>query len=114
MDSKLVKGLKPKFQPFVVLLSDDLPEDALGPRNGPMGCIMPLIAQVIVNGKTCFTRKGAHQCGINPGLGFGDGFSNKESMEFQATFLSNGADSAKDKETYLKKCLQKEKDTIKI
>ena len=104
MDFNIVKELDGKFDPIVLIKSDERPDDAIIPKDGRGGCIMAFISQTIAKRKTtAFGRENITCGGVATGMGWGDGFDSPEAMEFQATFLSMGQDSAKDKEDYLKK-----------
>ncbi len=104
MQSNIARELDGKFKPIVLIKTDDKPENAIGPKAGRGGCVMSFVAQTIAKRKiTVFGRENATCGGIYPGFGWGSGFENEEAIDFQATFLSCGADSAKDKDEYLKK-----------
>lgn len=103
MESYIASRLNGKFKPIVLIKTDEKPEDAIGPKSGRGGCVMAFIAQTIAKRKTTvFGRENATCGGIYPGFGWGDGFKTEADKEFQATFLSCGVDSAKDKEEYIK------------
>lgn len=112
MESNIAKELGCKFNPIVLIKTDKKDETALGPKSTKGGCAMPFMAQTIAKRKTTiFGRENASCGGIKPGFGWGDGFKSKGDLEFQATFLSFGVDSAKDKENYLKSLENKPKST---
>lgn len=73
MESKIVNLIGLKTRPVVIEWTDDAPEDAVQFRPGRWGCVMGLMAQVAMQGRTAlFARDtfGCHGGGI--GLGFGD------------------------------------------
>ena len=86
MEFNIVKELNGQFDPIVLIKSDEKPDDALAPKAGRGGCVMSLVAQAIAKRKV---------------TGWGTGFKTDEDREFQATFLSLGTESAKDKEAFL-------------
>lgn len=104
MQFNIVKELDADFNPIVLIKSDEKPEDALSPKAGKGGCVMAFVSQTIAKRKTtAFGRENITCGGVATGLGWGNGFKTPEDMEFQATFLSMGQDSAKNREEYLKK-----------
>ena len=104
MKSRIASYLNGKFDPIVLIKTDEKPDDIKGPKAGRGGCVMSFIAQCIAKRKSfVFGRENATCGGIWSGFGWGDGFDSEEAKEFQATFLSCGADSAKNKEEFLKK-----------
>ena len=104
MEFNIVKELNGKYNPIVLIKTDEKPQDATMPKPGRGGCVMAFISQTIAKRKTTsFGRENITCGGIATGMGWGDGFNSPEDMEFQATFLSMGQDSAKDKDAYLKK-----------
>ena len=115
MEFNIVKELNGKFDPIVLIKSDEKPEDAIAPKAGRGGCVMAFVAQTIAKRKmTAFGRENITCGGIATGMGWGDGFNSPEDMEFQATFLSMGEDSAKDKEEYLKKLENRPKNVAEM
>ena len=103
MESYIAKNLESKFKPIVLLKTDDIPEGAIGPKSNRGGCVMSFVAQTIAKRKTSFYKREDVKCGgIFPGFGWGDGFESEQAKDFQATFLSCGADSAKDRDDFLK------------
>ena len=101
MKSNISKELKMKFPPIVLLKSDEKPENAIGPKTGKGGCVMSFVAQTIAKRKTTYFGREHITCGgINVGFGWGSGFENEEMMDFQATFLSCGVESAPNPEAY--------------
>ena len=99
MQSNISEKLKMKFPPIVLLKSDNAPENYIGPKKG--GCVMSFIAQTISKRTTsCFSRKDVSCGGLPVAFGWGSGFQNDAMMDFQATFLSCGVESAPDKESY--------------
>ena len=101
MHSNIVSEMDFKFPPIVLIKSDTKPEDAVAPKEGKGGCVMSFVAQTISKRKTtCFGRENITCGGISVGFGWGSGFENEHMMDFQATFLSCGVDSAPDKEMY--------------
>lgn len=104
MKSKIANYLNGKFDPVVLIKTNEKPDDIKGPKAGRGGCVMSFVAQCIAKRKAfVFGRENATCGGIWPGFGWGTGFDSDEAKEFQATFLSCGVDSARDKEKYLKK-----------
>ena len=101
MESYISNELNLRFPPIVLLKSDERPEDAKGPKPGKGGCVMSFVAQTIAKRvTTCFGRENISCGGIATGFGWGDGFSTPEDMDFQATFLSCGLESAPNKKSY--------------
>ena len=101
MESYISNELNLRFPPIVLLKSDERPEDAKGPKPGKGGCVMSFVAQTIAKRvTTCFGRENISCGGIATGFGWGDGFSTSEDMDFQATFLSCGLESAPNKKSY--------------
>lgn len=112
MESNIAKELGCEFNPIVLIKLDKKDESAFGPKSSKGGCVMPFVAQTIANRKTTiFGRENVSCGGIWPGFGWGDGFKSEKDLEFQATFLSFGKDSARNKETYLKSLKDKPKPT---
>ena len=104
MESNIAKELKGQFDPIVLIKTDERPEDALGPKPGRGGCVMSFIAQTIAKRKTTvFGRENITCGGVSTGFGWGTGFKTDADREFQATFLSLGLESAKDKDAFLER-----------
>ena len=104
MESYIAQKLNGRFKPIVLLKTDEIPDNAIGPKSGRGGCVMSFVAQTIAKRKTTFYKRENARCGgIFPGFGWGDGFENEDAKDFQATFLSCGVDSARDKEDFIKK-----------
>ena len=104
MQSKISQGLDMRFPPIVLLKSDEKPEDAIGPKGNKGGCVMSFVAQTIAKRKTTYFGREHITCGgIASGFGWGSGLANEDAVDFQASFLSLGIDSAPDKEEYLKR-----------
>ena len=104
MESYISNELGLRFPPIVLLKSDEKPSDAKGPKEGRGGCVMSFVAQTIAKrNTTCFGRENITCGGIATGFGWGDGFSSQEDMDFQATFLSCGLESAPDRKAYQKR-----------
>ena len=115
MKSNIANYLNGKFDPIVLIKTDEKPSDIKGPKAGRGGCVMSFIAQTIAKRKPfVFGRENATCGGIWSGFGWGDGFDSEEAKEFQATFLSKGVDSAKNKEEYLKKLESRPKHVKKM
>lgn len=115
MEFNIVNKLNGKFDPIVLIKTDEKPVDATIPKPGKGGCVMPFVSQTIAKRKiTAFGRENISCGGIATGMGWGDGFDSPEAMEFQATFLSLGQDSAKNKEEYLKKLEDKPKNVAEM
>lgn len=101
MQSKISQELNMKFPPIALIKSDEKPEDAIGPKGEKGGCVMSFVAQTIAKRKTTYFGREHISCGgINVGFGWGSGFANEDMIDFQATFLSLGVDSAPDREAY--------------
>ena len=101
MKSNIVEEMNFKFPPIVLIKSDSKPDDAISPKEGKGGCVMSFVAQTIAKRKTtCFGRENITCGGISVGFGWGSGFQNEEMMDFQASFLSCGVESAPDREVY--------------
>lgn len=104
MDSNIAKEMDFKFPPIVLMKIDTKPENAISPKPNKGGCVMSFVAQTIAKRKTtCFGRENITCGGISSGFGWGNGFKDEDAMDFQATFLSCGVESAPDKEAYEKK-----------
>lgn len=104
MKSSISEELEMKFPPIVLIKSDAKPEDAVSPKSGKGGCAMSFIAQTIAKRKTtCFGRENVTCGGVSAGFGWGDGFIDEDAIDFQASFLSCGAESAPDREEYIEK-----------
>lgn len=115
MDFNIVKELNGEFDPIVLIKADEKPEDALSPKAGRGGCVMSLVAQTISKRRiTAFGRENITCGGVSSGFGWGTGFSDDKSREFQATFLSLGLESAKDEEYFLKRLEQLPEPTQKM
>ena len=92
MKSKIANYLNGKFDPIVLIKTNEKPDDIKGPKAGRGGCVMSFVAQCIAKRKAfVFGRENGTCGGIWPGFGWGDGFATEE------------ADSAKDRDEYLKK-----------
>ena len=101
MESNISNELGLKFPPIVLLKSDEKPDDAKGPKSGKGGCVMSFVAQTIAKRTTtCFGRENITCGGISAGFGWGSGLPTEDDVDFQATFLSCGLESAPDKESY--------------
>ena len=104
MEFNIVKELNGQFDPIVLIKTDEKPEDALAPKPGRGGCVMSFVAQSIAKRKvTAFGRENITCGGVSAGFGWGTGFKTDKDKEFQATFLSLGLDSAKDKDAFLER-----------
>lgn len=102
MISNISEELNPKFKPVVLIKSDEKPSNAVGPESLVGGCAMAYFAKAVVERKTTFFGHEYSTCaGISSGLGWIEEL-NELALDFQATFLSLGIDSAKNKENYLK------------
>ena len=65
---------------------------------------MSFVAQTIAKRKTTYFGRENITCGgIASGFGWGSGLADEEAIDFQASFLSCGLDSAPNKEEYLDK-----------
>lgn len=104
MESYISNSMGMRFPPIVLLKSDTKPDDAIGPKPGKGGCVMSFVAQCIAKRKTTYFGRENITCGgVSVGFGWGDGFADEDAMDFQATFLSCGIESAPDKEAYQKR-----------
>lgn len=110
MESNISKGLNMRFPPIVLLKSNTQPDNAIGPKKG--GCVMSFIAQTIAKRKTSYFGRENITCGgIASGFGWGSGLVDDAAIDFQASFLSCGVDSAPDKEEYLNRLSRMAKPT---
>lgn len=101
MESNISNELGLRFPPVVLLKSDEKPEDAKGPKGGKGGCVMSFVAQTIAKRVTTYFGRENISCGgISSGFGWGSGFSSDEDVDFQASFLSCGLESAPDRDAY--------------
>ena len=104
MEFNIVKELNGQFDPIVLIKTDEKPEDALAPKAGRGGCVMSFVAQTIAKRKTtAFGRENITCGGVSAGFGWGTGFKTDADREFQATFLSLGLESARDKDAFLER-----------
>ena len=104
MGFNIVKELNGQFGPIVLIRTNEKPDDALAPKAGRGGCVMSLVAQTIAKRKiTAFGRENITCGGVSAGFGWGTGFKTDEDREFQATFLSLGLESARDKDAFLER-----------
>lgn len=104
MQSNIANEMNLKFQPIVLTKSNTKPEDAIGPKAGKGGCVMSFIAQTIAKRKTtCFGRENITCGGVSSAFGWGDGFEDESKLDFQATFLACGVESAPNREEYEEK-----------
>lgn len=104
MGFNIVKELNGQFDPIVLIRTDEKPTDALMPKAGRGGCVMSFVAQTIAKRKiTAFGRENITCGGVSAGFGWGTGFKTDADREFQATFLSLGLESAKDKGAFLER-----------
>ena len=79
-------------------------EGAIGPKTEKGGCVMSFVAQTIAKRKTTYFGREHITCGgISVGFGWGSGMANEDAIDFQATFLSLGVDSAPNREEYEKR-----------
>jgi len=104
MISNIAKEMNFKFPPIVLIKSDTKPERAVAPKKGKGGCVMSFVAQTIAKRKvTCFGKENITCGGIASGFGWGSGLADEDAVDFQATFLSCGIESAPDKDSYKKR-----------
>lgn len=102
MLSNISQKLEMEFPPIVLIKTDTKPENAVGPKTGKGGCVMSFVAQTIAKRKTTYFGRENITCGgISSGFGWGSGLADEEAIDFQASFLSLGIESAPDKEEYL-------------
>ena len=115
MQSNIAKEMDFRFPPIVLIKSNTKPEDAIGPKEGKGGCVMSFIAQTIAKRKvSCFDRVNITCGGLATGFGWGDGFRDEDALDFQATFLSCGVESAPDREEYETKLSYMKKHTAEM
>ena len=104
MQSNISKKLEMEFPPIVMIITNTKPKNAIGPKIGKGGCVMSFVAQSIAKRKiTYFGREHIRCGGIVSGFGWGSGLADEDAIDFQASFLSCGVDSAPNKEDYLDK-----------
>lgn len=104
MQSNIAKEMYFKFPPIVLIKSNTKPEDAVGPKAGKGGCVMSFVAQTIAKRKTtCFGRENITCGGVSSGFGWGTGFKDEDALDFQATFLSCGVESAPNRKQFEEK-----------
>lgn len=114
MQSNISEKLDMKFPPIALLKSDEKPEDAVGPKKGG-GCVMSFVAQTIAKRKTTFFGRENITCGgISVGFGWGSGLADEDAVDFQASFLSCGVDSAPDREAYEERLSHMPKNTSEM
>jgi len=107
VDSLIDKELKGKFRPIALLRSEERPQEALQPKAGQRGCIMPYVARVIAEGKTAVFDRETYCCnGAVAGLGFGIKYYDAlpGGAQSYAAFFSHGLESAVDVEQYRAIC----------
>jgi hypothetical protein len=101
MQSNISEELDMKFPPIALLKSDTKPENAIGPKTDKGGCVMSFVAQTIAKRKTTYFGREHITCGgISVGFGWGSGLANEDAIDFQASFLSCGVDSAPNRKEY--------------
>ena len=101
MKSNITEEMDFRFPPIVLIKSNTKPEDAVSPKDGKGGCVMSFIARTIAKRTpTCFGRDNITCGGLATGFGWGDGFKDESALDFQATFLSCGVESAPDRKDY--------------
>lgn len=104
MQSIISQELDMKFPPIVLLKSDTKPEDAFGPKTENGGCVMSFVAQTIAKRRTTYFGREHITCGgISVGFGWGSGMVDEDAIDFQASFLSLGVESAPNREEYEKR-----------
>ncbi|MBQ2654217.1 MAG: DUF169 domain-containing protein [Methanobrevibacter sp.] len=112
MKSNISQKLEMKFPPIVLIKTNAKPENAISPKPNKGGCVMSFIAQTIAKRKTtCFGRENIKCGGIASGFGWGSGLANEDAIDFQASFLSCGIESAPDREEYLNRLSKMAKHT---
>lgn len=112
MQSNISDKLEMEFPPIVLIKTDTKPENAIGPKDGKGGCVMSFIAQTIAKRKMSFFGRENITCGgIASGFGWGSGLADEDAVDFQASFLSCGVDSAPDREEYLNRLARLAKPT---
>jgi hypothetical protein len=107
LDSVIAKELNGKFPPIALLLSNEKPADAIGPKPGQHGCTIVYIAKAITEGKTVvFDRETCCCNGAVVGLGLGTSYydSLPGGIESYAAFFSHGMETAREPEQYRKAC----------
>ena len=104
MQSNISQKLEMKFPPIVMIKTNTKPKEAIGPKTNKGGCVMSFVAQTIAKRKISYFGREHITCGgIASGFGWGSGLANEDAIDFQASFLSCGVDSAPNKEEYLDK-----------
>ncbi len=104
MQSNISRKLEMEFPPIVMIKTNTKPKNAVGPKTDKGGCVMSFVAQTIAKRKTTYFGRENITCGgIASGFGWGSGLADEEAIDFQASFLSCGLDSAPNKEEYLDK-----------
>lgn len=100
MQSNISNEMDFRFQPIVLLKSDTKPENAIGFKDKG-GCVMSFVAQTIAKRKISYFGRENIKCGgVASGFGWGTGLADEDALDFQASFLSCGVDSAPDRQNY--------------
>lgn len=99
MDSSLVKSLNLKYEPVVVLLSNEKPEGALHGKEGQRSCAIPLFISAAKGKTIVFERKTVTCNGGKVGFGFGQFPNYPNGIEY---FLSVGKEGKFEGEGYIK------------
>ncbi len=102
MESKIVKNLKPEYEPVAVVWSDTLPENTLQFKSGKYGCILNLFAEAARRGKIAGGSRDTIRCsGGRAALGFETDFSESdEKLDHFSALFSKGLRSARYQEAY--------------
>ncbi|KIX14719.1 DUF169 domain-containing protein [Dethiosulfatarculus sandiegensis] len=102
MESKIVKYLKPEYEPVAVVWSDTIPPDAVQYKKGRFGCILYLFAEASTRGRVTGGSRETIVCpGGRAALGFGMEFDKSaELLDRHAALFSKGLKSAKNQAAY--------------
>lgn len=99
MESRLVKELSLRYEPVVVLLSNEKPEGALQAKEGQWNCTIPFFIAAAKGKTSVLERKTTGCLGGKVGLGFGHYSNYPDGIEY---FLSVGKSGLFEGEGYKK------------
>lgn len=75
MESRVKEALGLRYEPVVLLWSDEYPQGAIGFKSGRFGCVMSLFAAVAQTGRVAAFDRDTYGCwGGGVGLGFGNAY----------------------------------------